>query len=125
MTFRDDGKTKAATFLSVTAFRLFNSKILWYFLSETGNVLRGGYFRFKTKYLEPVPVPEIPKEIANMLSHKVRIILDEKSTNATADTSTLENEIDLIVYRLYGLTYDEVLVVDPNPPFTRKEYETA
>lgn len=101
---------------------LFNSKILWYFLSETGNVLRGGYFRFKTKYLEPFPVPELPKEVADILSQKVRIILDEKSTNATADTSKLEKEIDLLVYHLYGLTYDEVLIVDPETPITREEY---
>ena len=30
---------------------------------------------------------------------------------------------DCLVYYLYGLTYDEVLIVDPTPPFTREEYE--
>ena len=29
-----------------------------------------------------------------------------------------------LVYLLYGLTYDEVLVVDPQTPITREEYET-
>jgi hypothetical protein len=101
---------------------LFNSEIMWLFLSETGYVLRGGFFCFKTKYLEPFPVPELPKEIAETLSQKVRIILDEKSTNSTADTSKLENEIDLLVYHLYGLTYDEVLIVDPGTPITQEEY---
>ncbi len=24
---------------------------------------------------------------------------------------------------LYGLTYDEVLIIDPTPPFTQEEYE--
>lgn len=23
----------------------------------------------------------------------------------------------------YGLTYDEVLIIDPTPPFTQEEYE--
>jgi len=32
--------------------------------------------------------------------------------------------LDMLVYNLYDLTYDEVLIVDPNPPFTREEYET-
>ena len=32
-------------------------------------------------------------------------------------------EIDRIVYHLYGLTYDDVLIIDPTPPFTREEYE--
>ena len=27
------------------------------------------------------------------------------------------------VYHLYGLTYDEVLIVDPETPIAREEYE--
>ena len=34
-----------------------------------------------------------------------------------------EIAIDLIVYQLYGLTYDEVLIVDPDTPITREDYE--
>lgn len=37
--------------------------------------------------------------------------------------ATTSNEIDLRVYQLYGLTYDEVLIVDPETPITREEYE--
>ncbi|MBQ6208746.1 MAG: N-6 DNA methylase [Prevotella sp.] len=33
-----------------------------------------------------------------------------------------DKEIDLRVYRLYGLTYDEVVIVDPQTPITRDEY---
>ncbi len=31
--------------------------------------------------------------------------------------------IDLLIYKIYNLTYDEVLIVDPQTPITRKEYE--
>ena len=31
--------------------------------------------------------------------------------------------INLRVYKLYGLTYDEVLIVDAETPITREEYE--
>ena len=30
-----------------------------------------------------------------------------------------ESEIDRLVYQLYGLTYDEVLIVDSETPITR------
>ncbi|MBR4645783.1 MAG: hypothetical protein IKO75_01525 [Bacteroidales bacterium] len=40
-----------------------------------------------------------------------------------ADTSAWETEIDFLVYKLYGLSYDEVLVVDPGTGITREEYE--
>ena len=32
-------------------------------------------------------------------------------------------DVDLLVYHLYGLTYDEVLIVDPETPITREEYK--
>lgn len=108
---------------SLAFLGLFNSRLLWYFLSETGNVLRGGYFRFKTKYLEPFPIPEIPDDVADLLSKKVQTVLDAKSVDITAETKTIENEINLLVYHLYGLTYDEALIVDPETPITREEYE--
>jgi len=38
---------------------ILNSKLLWFFLSSTGYVLRGGFFTFKTKYLEPFPLPKL------------------------------------------------------------------
>ena len=31
--------------------------------------------------------------------------------------------LDILIYRLYNLTYDEVLIVDPETPITREEYE--
>jgi len=34
----------------------------------------------------------------------------------------LENKIDILVYKLYGLNYDEVLIIDPETPITREEY---
>ena len=40
---------------------LLNSNLFWFYLKNTGAVLRGGYFRFKTKYLEPFPLPVIPE----------------------------------------------------------------
>jgi len=39
------------------------------------------------------------------------------------ETSALESEIDRLVYQLYGLTYDEVLIVDPETSINREEYE--
>lgn len=44
---------------------LLNSKLLWYFLQATGNVMRGGYFRFKTEYLRPFPVRRIDFDNSN------------------------------------------------------------
>jgi len=38
---------------------ILNSSIMTFFLSQTGTDLRGGYFRMKTAYLNPFPIPHI------------------------------------------------------------------
>ena len=42
----------------------------------------------------------------------------------SSQIASTDNEIDRRVYHLYGLTYDEVLTVDPNTPITKEEYES-
>lgn len=37
----------------------------------------------------------------------------------------LKWRVRFMVYKLYGQTYDEVLVVDPDTPIKKVEYETA
>ena len=49
--------------------------------------------------------------------------MEKKSIDSNTDTSKEEQEIDLIVYKLYGLTYDEVKVVDSETSITEEEYE--
>ncbi|MBR6841015.1 MAG: N-6 DNA methylase [Prevotella sp.] len=41
----------------------------------------------------------------------------------SAQIAETDQEIDQKVYHLYGLTYDEVLTVDPNTPIKREDYE--
>ena len=42
-----------------TLATLLNSSLLTFFLQQTGTDLRGGYFRMKTAYLNPFPLPHI------------------------------------------------------------------
>ena len=53
----------------------------------------------------------------------VNDILMQKKDNPFRDTSSQEQQIDRLVYHLYNLTYDEVLIIDPTPPFSREEYK--
>jgi hypothetical protein len=38
---------------------ILNSSLMTFFLKQTGTDLRGGYFRMKTSYLNPFPIPKI------------------------------------------------------------------
>lgn len=55
---------------------ILNSSLFWFYLQSTGAVLRGGYFRFKTKYLEPFPLPKLKSiEQQNPFIEKVDFML--------------------------------------------------
>lgn len=47
----------------------------------------------------------------------------KQTVTPVADVTTDKNRIDLLTYKLYGLTYDEVLIIDPQTPITQIEYE--
>ena len=42
---------------SLELLPILNSKLLWYFIKNTSSEYSGGYFYFKTKYLEPFCIP--------------------------------------------------------------------
>lgn len=77
----------------------------------------------KGEYLKHLRIPVSDAATKNQLEALVSEILELKKVNISADTTSLENQIDFLVYHLYGLTYDEVLIVDPDTPISREEYE--
>jgi TaqI-like C-terminal specificity domain/Eco57I restriction-modification methylase len=91
---------------------LLNSKLLWHFLQNTGNVLRGGYFRFNTKYIMPFPIPDILKIESRQIETLVEEILAIKKATPSVSTAEKEGEIDRLVYGLYGLTAEEIGIVE-------------
>jgi hypothetical protein len=92
-------------------------------------VLRGGYFRFKTNYLRPFPIPVIdPNNQADQAAHDrivslVETMLALHPQRASARTpheqtaldrqiAATDRQIDRLVYELYGLTDEEVALVE-------------
>jgi len=97
---------------------LMNSKLANFFFrcfSTNSNV--NGY------EIEAIPICKIPLEISEKIESIVSELFIIKTNNHAADISVFESQIDLIIYHLYGLTYDEVLIVDAETPITRDEYE--
>ena len=58
---------------------ILNSKVLWFFLKNTGTELRGGYFRFKTNYLKPFPLPEIPENPNEIIEKADQMLILNKN----------------------------------------------
>ena len=103
---------------------LLNSKLAtFYHFNHSPKATKGAFPKILVQDLKEFPLPSIISEEMRTITDLVEQILDSKKVNQQTDTIDLENQIDLLVYRLYALTYDEVLIVDPETPITREEYE--
>ncbi|MBZ9779854.1 N-6 DNA methylase [Psychroflexus sp. CAK8W] len=159
---------------------ILNSKLLWYFIKNTSSEYSGGYFYFKTKYLEPFGIPvdklinfeftdlannqlnqtknlfklinkllrnlkrQFPEELEklakklqnwNELSYsgfikelkkkKIKLSLSQeaeweeyflseqqKAKELKSQIDQTDKEIDQMVYELYGLTDEEIEIVE-------------
>ena len=103
---------------------ILNSKLAtFYHFNHSPKATKGAFPKILVQDIKDFPLPNVSDGQKGTITGIVNKILSLKSTDPNTDTSTLENEIDKKVYHLYGLTYDEVLIVDPETPITREEYE--
>jgi hypothetical protein len=63
-------------------------------------------------FIENIPIPEVSQSLQAPIVLRVDKILAAKKKDSNADTSALESEIDQLVYKLYGLTDDEIAIVE-------------
>ncbi len=91
---------------------ILNSSVLWYFIKSTSNPYNNNYYYFKTTYLEPFSIPKPSDDEHTRLVSRVNKILAAKRADPQADTSAWEREIDQLVYQLYGLTPEEIKIVE-------------
>ena len=69
---KDNFKENILTYLTI-----LNSKLMWFFLSNTGYTLRGGYFTFKTKYLENFPIPDLTNSQFSTINSQLISLADK------------------------------------------------
>ena len=101
---------------------LFNSKLMNYVYKNKFKSTKTVFSEIQARSVGELPIKISDIYESEIINH-VDNILSIKKINPQADSSALESEVDLLVYRLYNLTYDEVLIVDPETPITREEYE--
>ena len=111
---------------------LLNSQIMWWFYGNLTTRIRGGFVRYFSQYIEQLPIPFATDEQKAPIIWLVQKILAAKedaktgfdsaqptnqSTNrpmsgVEGDIPALEAEIDRLVYALYGLSDEEIAVVE-------------
>ena len=91
---------------------VLNATLIRWYLQHVAPTSGMGTFRWKKGYIETIPIPRIVSDEQGPFVRLVDQILLAKDADANADTEPLEREIDKLVYKLYGLTGDEVAAVE-------------
>ncbi len=91
---------------------ILNSKLVEYYLHKVAPVKQGGYFSYGATVLERIPLCYPQKDAGKRILDIVEIIISEKKKDCSFDTTALESEIDRLVYQLYGLTEEEIKIIE-------------
>ena len=86
---------------------ILNSKVIdWYFRKTSTNNHVNIY------ELEQLPIPKANREQEDLIMSLIDRIVTKKQNNPNSDISSLEKEIDKLVYQLYNLTPEEIAIIE-------------
>jgi type I restriction-modification system DNA methylase subunit len=101
---------------------LLNSKLIMFYYLNTAQVLSESTTRGFSIYIEQLPIPPITPQNQHLADQIVQKVQEILSLTQSSDFETcqekqqkvkeLEREIDQLVYKLYGLTEEEIRVVE-------------
>lgn len=92
---------------------LLNSKLLDFYYKKKFSTKKEDVFpEIQTYLYEQLPIASASKSQQKEITDIVDEILRIKRNDCNADTAQLEKEIDKLVYNLYGLTEEEIRVVE-------------
>lgn len=100
---------------------ILNSKLAtFYHFNNSPKAVKGAFPKILVKDIKEFPFPNIPPENFNKIKNIIFQLINTINSNDYIDNKEkhqtvkqYEDEIDNIVYNLYGLTEEEKLIIDP------------
>jgi len=90
---------------------ILNSKIGWWLFSKYCTAIQNGH-QLIWKYFGQITIAKSNEKLSKQIINMVDEIIDRKKQNHNAGTSELEEKIDQLVYELYGLTEEDIKIVE-------------
>jgi len=91
---------------------LLNSSLLNFYYREISQEGGRVLAQVKPQRIRSLPMPKVSSEQQKPVERLVERILTAKQRDAEADVSALEREINELVYAFYGLTPEEVAIIE-------------
>jgi adenine-specific DNA-methyltransferase len=109
-------KENPSSFALECLLAIFNSKLAtFYHFNSSPKATKGAFPKILVYDVNNFPLPNcIDNKKSEKIQKIVEDILTEKSKNKSADTTDLEAQIDQLVYELYGLTEEEIKIIESN-----------
>ena len=101
-----------ATFDIKYVLALMNSTLMKSYIQSIASLKSGGYYSYSSNILNRCPIANANENQYSEIVSLVDEISQKKQLNPQADTTAEEREIDRLVYDLYGLTEDEIKIVE-------------
>ena len=99
--------------LTMYLLGLLNSRLLSFlYASRISQATKDDFPQVTLKDILALPIPYATSSEQGEITALVEKVLTVKAGDHTADTTGLETAIDAAVYRLYGLTVEEIAVVE-------------
>ncbi len=94
---------------------ILNSKLAtFYHFNHSPKATKGDFPKILVDDLKNFPLPNVDISNQQVIISLAKNILETKKNDIDSDTSDMESEIDYRIYKLYGLTFDEAKLIDPN-----------
>jgi adenine-specific DNA-methyltransferase len=90
---------------------ILNSKVIFFWLYNRGK-RKGDMLELYLTPLSEIPIPKDKNNYASKIVKLVENIIEKKKENSEIDTSSLERQIDELVYKLYELTEEEIKIIE-------------
>lgn len=103
---------------------ILNARLTQYVFETSNPQMIGKVFsEIKVAYVERLAIPRCSLAQQEQITRLVQRVMVAKNGKLHAEASKVEREIDEFVYRIYGLTPEEICVVEEfaSPPSSRKQ----
>ncbi len=108
---------------------ILNSRLFGAIVFAKSTQMRGGYFRFSKQYIESTPIPVLDLTSVSDKAHHDRMVelveqmlelhkrlavakTPDEKTRLQRQIDATDQQIDRLVYELYGLTEEEIKIVE-------------
>ena len=102
---------------------ILNSRVIRFYLGLIAETSGMGTSRWINNFVKEFPIPDVMMDKQMPIITLIDQILAAKQKDPQADALSLEKQIDVMVYKLYGLTYEEVKIIEPEFAMSAVEYE--